>query len=332
MDSKRSDKYCSLKHLCYILAVLLLSSCTWVKDENDDCPYGFWLNLHYTRNMLDVDAAAKCISEVSVFIYDSEGNFVSRVDVPQSTLAANKHRVRIEGLEEGDYQFVVWGGLSGRQYGLWGDKDKMDEFRLAVENSGATVSSRLQDLYYGYLKTVHYNDSYATHDVYMMKDTNQLACLVVQLSSDDPLSPDDYDMKLVSANGEMDIENDLVADKETTYMPFEKSSVTIDDIEYGKLQGVKYNLNTLRLMQDTDCRLILEKKDTGEKVFDISLPEYIGMLGSLYGNDGSPMPVQEYLDRQDFYTVVFVLSEDLNQLIQFQVNSWRLRAKNHLKL
>ena len=225
MDSKRSDKYCSLKHLCYILAVLLLSSCTWVKDENDDCPYGFWLNLHYTRNMLDVDAAAKCISEVSVFIYDSEGNFVSRVDVPQSTLAANKHRVRIEGLEEGDYQFVVWGGLSGRQYGLWGDKDKMDEFRLAVENSGATVSSRLQDLYYGYLKTVHYNDSYATHDVYMMKDTNQLACLVVQLSSDDPLSPDDYDMKLVSANGEMDIENDLVADKETTYMPFEKSSV-----------------------------------------------------------------------------------------------------------
>jgi hypothetical protein len=56
------------------------------------------------------------------------------------------------------------------------------------------------------------------------------------------------------------------------------------------------------------------------------------MLGTLYRNDGSPMSVQEYLDRQDFYTVVFILSKDLNQLIQLRVNSWRVRGDNHFKL
>jgi hypothetical protein len=56
------------------------------------------------------------------------------------------------------------------------------------------------------------------------------------------------------------------------------------------------------------------------------------MIGSLYTNLGKPLSVQEYLDRQDFYTIVFFLSDDLDQLIQLQVNSWRLRPYNHLKL
>jgi hypothetical protein len=166
----------------------------------------------------------------------------------------------------------------------------------------------------------------------MMKNTNQLACLVVPVSSTETLKPEDFDMKLVSANGVMDVNNELVSNREITYLSFEKNSVTVEEPEYGELHGVSYNLNTLRLMADTDCRLILEKKATGEEVFNISLPEYIGMLGTLYRNDGSPMSVQEYLDRQDFYTVVFILSKDLNQLIQLRVNSWRVRGDNHFKL
>lgn len=332
MDSKRPNKYYTLKKICYILAILLTSSCTWVKDDIDNCPYGFWLNLHYTYNLLDVDAAQKCISEVSVYIYDAEGNYVSRLDVSQSMLASNSYRVRVEGLEEGVYQFVVWSGISSDDYTVSGDRDVMDGFRLSLWNPDSRVSTRLTDLYYGSLQTVHYDDSYASYDVYMMKNTNQLACLVVPMSTGKTLDPQDYDMKVVSANGVMDINNMPASERKMTYMPFERNSVTINDSEYGELQGVSYNISTLRLMEDTDCRLILEKKETGETVFNISLPEYIGMVGALYLNDGRQMTVQEYLDRQDFYTIVFILSEDLEQLIQLQVNSWRLRARNHLKL
>jgi hypothetical protein len=56
------------------------------------------------------------------------------------------------------------------------------------------------------------------------------------------------------------------------------------------------------------------------------------MIGALYTNMGRQISVQEYLDRQDFYTIVFFLSADMEQLIQLQVNSWRLRANHHLKL
>lgn len=332
MDSKRPHKYCALKQLCAILCILLMTSCTWVKDETDDCPYGFWLNLHYTYNILDVEAAPEYINEVSVFIYDAEGNYVSRLDVPRSVLAANGHRVRIEGLQEGDYQFVVWSGVAGSQYALSGDRSTMADFLLSLSGSGTTVTTRLSDLYYGNLPLVHYDDAYAVHDVWMMKDTNQLACLVVPLSGDEVVSPTDYDMVLVSDNGLMDVFNTPVSEKTITYMPFERNAVTVNDDDYGELHGIGYNLSTLRLMEDLDCRLILQKHDTGEIVFNISLTEYIGMIGSYYTNLGRALTLQEYLDRQDFYTIVFFLSEDFNQLLRLDVNNWRLRAKNHLKL
>lgn len=332
MDSKGPHKYCALKKICAILCVLLMTSCVWVKDDTDDCPYGFWLNLHYTYNMLDVEAAPEYVREVSVYIYDAEGNYVSRLDIPQSVLLANGHRVRVEGLPEGDYQFVVWSGIGNSQYAISGDMSTMDQFRLSLASTEPRVSDKLPDLYYGSLQTVHYDDSYASHDVYMMKNTNQLACLVVPMSHDSALSPDDYDMTVVSANGIMDVRNMPVSDWNVVYEPFAKDTVRFDDPEYGELQGISFNITTLRLMADKDCRLILEKTETGETVFNVSFPEYIAMVGVLYTNMGRPLTVQEYLDRQDFYTIVFFLSEDLHQLVRLQVNSWRLRAKNHLKL
>ena len=332
MDSKRPHKYCALKQLCSILCILFLTSCTWVKDDNDDCPDGFWLNLHYTYNILDVEAAPEYVKEVSVYIYDSIGNYVSRLDVPQTVLAANNHKVRIEGLQEGDYRFVVWSGISNSQYAVSGDNSTMDAFRLSLAGSSTTVTNRLPDVYYGILSTVHYDDAYAVHDVWMMKDTNQLTCLFVPLSGDVAVSPADYDVKVVSANGTMNVMNKPVSATPITYLPFERNSVTVNDSEYGELHGIGFSLTTLRLMADLDIRLVFQKADTGETIFNISLPEYIGMIGSYYTNLGRQLTLQEYLDRQDFYQIVFFLSEDFSTLIRLDVNSWRLRAKNHLKL
>ncbi len=308
-----------------------MTSCTWVKDDFDDCPYGFWLNLHYTYNILDVEAAPEYIEEVSVFVYDSIGNYVSRIDVPQSTLLANSHRVRIEGLPHGEYQFMVWSGTAHNEYSISGIQTNLQDFRLALANRDV-VAKQLPDLYYGFLPKILYDDSYTTHDVYMMKNTNQLACMVVSTSETAELEPEDYSMRIVSDNSTMDAGNNLVPYKPTTYQSYVKEKATIDDAEYGLLQGIKFGISTMRLMQDKDSRLILTKNDTQQEIFNISFPEYIGMIGSLYTQLGRELTVQEYLDRQDFYTIIFFLSEDIDKLLQVQVNSWRLRANNHLKL
>lgn len=334
MDCKRSHKYSALKQLLCIVCALALASCSWVKDD-DACATGFWLKLHYTYNILDVDAAPRHVKDAYVYVYDAEGNFVKRIFATQADLKANNYRVRVEGIPEGDYQFVVWSGIGNSQYSTTGDALTMEDFRLSLAETGEEsdeYSDELPALYYGYLGKVHYTELYTQHDVELMKNTNQLACLVVSVSGNTEIDPEDYTMKVITDNSEMDVHNNLVSEDLVTYEPFGQEGVTFEDSEFGTLQGITFNIMTLRLMSDHDCRIILEKKTTGEQLFDISLPEYIGMIGSLYTNLGEPLSVQEYLDRQDFYTIVFYLNGDLDQLIQLSVNSWRLRAKDHMKL
>ena len=333
MDCKRSDKYRTLKQLLLaILCVWTLVSCSWVKDDTEDCPYGFWLQLRYTYNILDVEAAPKYVTDAYVYIYTAEGHYVKRIHATQNELNANGYRIQVTGLEEGDYQFVVWSGLGNSQYAVAGDTQSMEAFHVSLAGDASRVASELPALFYGYLPTVHYDNAFATHDISLMKNTNQLACLVVPVSNVNRVSVEEYTMKVMAANGTMDVHNSLETETPTTYEPFQQSNVTFDDPDYGELAGAQFNLMTLRLMSDRDSRIILEQKSTGHQVFNISIPEYIGMIGSLYTSLGRPLSVQEYLDRQDLYTMVFYLSADLDQLVQLQVNSWRLRAINHLKL
>lgn len=321
-----------MKRILSIFFIFIVASCSWINDDEGECPYGFWLNLHYTYNILDVEAAPEYIKEVSIYIYDAAGNYVTRLDVNKAELDAKGHRVRVDGLSEGDYQFVVWSGISNNDYAVSGDVGTMDKFRLSLANLTTNIKSQLPDLYYGYLSTVHYADTYLEHDVYMMKNTNQLSCLVVPSTQGVTINPANYNMKVVSANTTMDVNNNLTSSTLMTYEPFVKEAVTINDSEYGPLDGIRFSISTLRLMEKTDCRIILENKETGNQVFNVSLPAYIGAVGELYTNLGKTLSVQEYLDRQDFYTIVFFLSADLNSLFQMNVNSWRVRANNHLKL
>ena len=283
--------------------------------------------------MLDVDAAPQYLGDASVYVYDAEETFVKRIDVPREQLVADDFRVRIEDLPEGDYHFVVWSGLKGAKYVVSGDEETMDTFRLSLRDSGSGSLGKLPDLFYGSLSVDHFNsDIYAVHEVDLMKDTNELACMVVSVDENTAVDAQDFALKIVAPNSVMDVRNRLVTTDLRTYKPFYEGITTLVDTEYGQLNGAVFNVSTLRLMNDGKSRIILERRSTGETVFDISFSDYLGQIGTLYTGLGRTLSVQEYLDRQDFYTIVFFLSGDLTQLIQLQVNSWRVRAVNHLKL
>ncbi len=320
-----------MKQLLSIICIILMTSCTWVKDDRDDCPTGFWLQLNYSYNILDVDAAQKYLKDATVYIYDASGNYVKRIDVSQASLQANGQRVQVDGLPEGDYQFLVWSGANNTDYSLNGANDSIPAFRLSLDAKKES-SKELSDLYYGMLEKIHYSGAYEVHPVSMMKNTNKLACLVVAPQSVKELKADDFSMTLVSANDTVDAYNKLRSSQAMTYKPYLQDVVTVHDADYGELKGVRFGLSTLRLMADTDCRLIMKKKSEDANIFNISLPECIGTLGTLHTQLGKTLDVQEYLDRQDFYTIIFFLSEDASALMEMKVNSWRVRNYNNLDL
>ena len=331
MDCKRS-KYRTLRQLLSLVCILTIVSCTWVKDDYD-CPYGFWLKLNYTNNILDVDAAPKYVRDAYIYIYDANGAFVNRLYVSNSDLKANDYRVRVDGLPEGDYQFVVWSGID-TNFMISGLNNSIDDFRLMLKPNldNNHYKGDLPDLFYGYLPAIHVDETYGVHDISLTKNTNQLTCLVVSINNEAVMNPYDYTMQIISPNGTMDAYNQLVSDVDVVYEPNGFGSVNFDDTEYGNLQGIQFSIPVLRLVDYKNNRIVLMKKDNGQKLFDISLAEYVGMIGTLYTTMGREISVQDYLDRQDFYTVVFYLSDDLERLISLKVNNWLLRANNHLNL
>lgn len=332
MDCKKSNKYRPIRQLLYIVCMLVLSSCTWVQDDTDDCPNGFWLKLHYTYNILDVEAAPRYINDANVNIYDSEGHFVKSLYATQSELLANDYKVRIDNLPEGDYQFVVWSGLDRSAYAIIGNTQDINNFRISLINNGGVNNTLLPPLYHGYLSSVHYSDAYTVEDVELEKNTNHMNCLIASVDSTVVMDPAEYTLKLEANNGVMDAYNNIATEERTMYMPYIATQIKIEDPDYGNLNGLEYNISTLRLLADNDSRIILEKNSTGQTIFNVSFSEYISKVGYYYTNLGRELTLQEYLDRQDLYTAVFFLSEDLDQLLQLQVNTWRLRASNHLKL
>lgn len=331
MDCKRSYKYSTLRQLLSLICILTMMSCSWVKDDYDDCPYGFWLKLNYTYNILDVEAAPKYVKDAFVYIYDADGKYVNRVYASYGDLTANNYRVRIEGLPEGYYQFVVWCGIDN-QFAVSGENQTIDDFRLTLQTTGNIYNGQLPNLFYGHLSDVYYDDSYVVHDVDLMKNTNQFSCLIVSINNEAVMNPDDYDMKIISANGSMNAYNQLVSDQEISYEPNKRASVVFYDTEYGNLQGIQFSIPSLKLVDENNDRIILEKKENNQKLFDISLSDYFGNVGMLYSSTGHELSIQNYLDRQDFYTVVFYLSDDLERLISLKVNNWQLRSDNHIKL
>ena len=95
MDFKR-HKYHPLRQLLFLLCILTVTSCTWVKDDYD-CPSGFWLKLSFTTNLLDVDAAPKYVRDAYIYIYDADGKYINRLYASNEALKANDYRVRVDG-------------------------------------------------------------------------------------------------------------------------------------------------------------------------------------------------------------------------------------------
>ena len=329
MDCKRT-KYCTLRQLISLVCILTMMSCTWVKDDYD-CPSGFWLKLNFTTNLLDVDAAPKYVRDAYIYIYDANGKYINRLYVTNDELKANDYRVRVDDLSEGDYQFVVWSGIES--HFMLSDIDKpIDDFRLTLkQNKSDCNDDIIPDVFYGYLPALHIDGAYGVQEINLMKNTNKLTCLVVSINNEAVMNPYEYTLEISSPNGTMNAYNQLVDNIDVIYKPIDKGSVTFDDDEYGNLQGIQYTLSILRLVNYKNNRIVL-KKDNGQKLFDISMVEYFSKVGKLYTMPDRELTVQDYLDRQDFFTVIFYLSDDLERLIDLKVNNWFVRSNNHLNL
>lgn len=315
--------------------LLLPSSCDVVYDGIEECPLtSYELRLRYDYNIKRVDAFGSEVRSVALWVFDhASGAPVATYSVGGDALGEEGYALPLGALPAGVYDMVAWCGLQqGRAWAVADAPAVREELsaRLSVVEPRsdalptAVSTGELNDLYYGRLDAVVVEKperpATVTLTMPLVKDTNRLR-LVLQQQGTDRLDPAAYDLRLVDANEVLSWEN-LPAGNSVNYLPHAIGSATTGDDGATPYSVLTADFTTSRLPAAGN-RLVVTRLADGKRVLDIPLSEYLLLVKGHYPYE---MTDQEYLDRQDQYSLIFLLNGDdsWDRTAGIYVNSWRV--------
>lgn len=288
-----------------------LAACDYIHDDSI-APCEYRLRLVYDYNMKFADAFQREVDKAALFICDNKGNFIRRQDIEGAELKANNIAM---DLEPGTYQVLTWAGLDESSY-QWPEltpgSSTIEEIRVkTLREADATQPNELTPLWHALDTLVITGDRHEEKEISLAKNTNKLR-VVLQDTEGYSMDVKDFSFRIVADNGYMDYDNSLLDDDTISYLPYHTESIDIaagssDDQINGKPANqyvAVAELNTLRLMAGENYRLIVRHKDWENDVLNVNLNQYL-LLTQMEGHDIS---AQEYLDRQDEYSIVFFLT------------------------
>ena len=315
-----------LLHIICIVA--LFSSCDWVNDDLSDCPTGTWLKISYTYNILNVDAASTQVGDITILAFDKNDKYVDRLDVDSITLHQGYCMVRLPFPEE-TYHLLIWGGISGYQYQLPNLKAGQTERKslnisLACDNKNQ-FNRKLNALFHSSLENITISEEYQVITAGLVKNTNYFSC-ILQDENNLPLRQEDFAFTLESTNGVIDYTNTPVGTTPTCYLPYRQElSLTSEQIPI-----IHARLNTLRIMKGDDTTLSIKHTTSGKTILHLPLTQYL-LLSKNYPNNIGDISDQEYLDREDSYTLMFFIQSSdtgIPRIPTMKVNDWIIRLND----
>ena len=320
MNSKSLIRNIAL--LTFFAVVSFMTSC--VREEMPEC--SLYVQFKYDYNMLFTDAFYTQVDKVELYVFDKDGKFLFRQTEEGDALATGNYRMEVK-LPVGEYQFLAWAGAHN-SHDIASAKGESDitEMKLKLKREQSRIIDKeLEPLWHGGINHVEFTGkTNQTEVISLIKNTNKVRFVFQGYSQgkadNSPsgtwnLNVDDYSYEIVESNGYMAYDNSLLDDDALSYRPYYE--------EQKNTSAAVVELNTMRLMEDRHTRFTVTEKATGKKVFDINLIDYLAMTAM----EGYSRKVQEYLDREDEYKIVFFFadsssSSDLWQALQIQINGW----------
>jgi hypothetical protein len=162
-----------------------------------------------------------------------------------------------------------------------------------------------------------------------MKNTNVIRVLLHETSGQD-VDADKFIFEIKDNNGLYDWDDTLLDDEMITYSAWHQSSGSAD-MEDNDVKGVTSvsvalaELTIGRMRAGDSPVLHIRNRETGKDVFRIPVADYALLVKGMYRED---MEDQEYLDRQDEYTMTFFLERGEWLSTVIYINSWRVVLNN----
>ena len=323
-----------------LLSILACStSCNSVLNYDEgDCSIEYRVRFKYDYNMKYANAFANEVERVTLYAFDKEGKFVYLKTDEGQMLKSEDYTMKVD-IDPGEYRLIAWAGLTNESYAipllapgisdieeLTVKTNRITQTRAANGEPINLVSEKLASLWHGECtQTLTRAGQQKEIVVSLVKDTNSFR-IVLQQMQGKSLNADMFEFSIFDDNGWLNYDNSLLADKMLTYQPHFRTAGSVTRADGGDTTPVSVvvaEITVNRLIADKNPRLRITNKETGAVVLSIPLVDYLLLTQQEGHKDMTP---QEYLDRQDEYSLTFFLDENTMWLnTEIIINGWTIR-------
>ena len=311
------------------IAAASLASCDAVYEDLDPCPTGVDLNFAFTRNILGTDAFLQKVHCTDVHVYNDQGMYMGT----WSTVGSNHLRI---DLPAGSYHAVAYGGMNCEDASfVYNDKmgtpHSYPNLTTSLKSSRAAMASS-SDLHPHFHAAADFvveaeTDSHTGSTLDFTKNTNNIR-VVFQYEDKSHINPATFNYSVVADNATMAHDNSIISGNEVTYTPHATGTFTgIYMADSSDCECAYADLTIGRLTSDMDARLKVNVNGQNMSVLDLDLVKYFNMIRA---NEMRTGDLQNYLDCQDTWTLLFMLDPNTNKVagLVFKVNNWVVNLSN----
>ena len=351
-------KATNVVHITVLAAAI--ASCDSVLDYDDgDCSIKYRVKFKYDYNMKKVDAFAREVKTVTLYAFDDKGNFVYQKTGEGEMLADGSYSMAVD-IDPKQYHLVTWAGLDDQSFAVpvMDSRSQIDDLvvltlRETTARSGETgaeeegkfiVKRQLSPLWHGEVMNGEnrISTSPATGGtreevttIGLMKNTNHIRIIVAQVNqhpeTEIPVSrairSDMFTYSIYDDNGKMHYDNSLLEDNLLTYEPFVTETSEVSSRAFSRsdepatYSAAVAEFSVARLLHTQNPKLRIHHIDSDTELLPNGM--LIRYLELLKEQNFIDMPIQEYLDREDSYGIIFFVNENLTLLkTAIQINDW----------
>lgn len=333
------------RHLIRICGIICISTMTSVltggciREDFAECKNTYDLRLVFDRNMLYTDAFASQVRSVDVKVFDSStGREVYSYADSGAALESADYRVALP-IPPGTYDILCWAGMAeGDSFGYaLPAADMLQQHNVALNTENGISGRRLNNLYHGLSRGVTFvsgnslgHDQAQTTTVYLTKNTNRVCVMLHNLDGSE-LDESGFTFSITSGNALMNYDNTLDPAGRVTYRPWHVTPIMLEtETKTDSKSGTKSEtvqsalaaeISMARLVPDGNSRLDVYRTADGERIISVPLERNLLLYKGEYH---SMMSDAEYLDRQDDYTITFILDRNNNwdRAAMIYINNW----------
>lgn len=341
-------------------AAVGLASCEKFFEYEGDCEPHYYVSFVYDMNMLYADAFGSRVSSVDLYIFDAATDeFVGHYAEDDREVLRTKDYMMPIYVAPGKYRFVAWCGLANNE-GRYTVPDADNDEIKTLEELTAVMARQYEAradrafsnvnldynkdgepcaLYHGTIDA-SLPDLQGTHvyPIQLTKDTNNIIVSIWHRYGE--LDKDHYEIKLEypenESNATLHHTNAPLADENILYRPWsirggkldlgdvipglstDESSEEVYDHPEGRY--ITAEISTSRLMADHNPHLVIYDTKAQTTRLDVPLIKQIKAFRSF---NYSKMTDQEYLDRQDEFSVAIILDSSWAGF-EMVINGWHV--------